>query len=53
VISGRFRLRTHEIDEILNPGDSYSVPGGIEHSVEVIEPGDVIDVFVPPREEFL
>jgi quercetin dioxygenase-like cupin family protein len=53
VVSGRMRLRTSEIDEVLGPGDSYSVPGGMEHSIEVLEPGEVIDVFVPPREDFL
>ena len=53
VMSGRMRLRTHDIDETLEPGDSYSVPGGVEHSIEVLEPGEVIDVFVPPREDFL
>jgi quercetin dioxygenase-like cupin family protein len=53
VVSGRMRLRTREIDEVLGPGDSYSVPGGMEHSIEVLEAGEVIDVFVPPREDFL
>jgi quercetin dioxygenase-like cupin family protein len=53
VMSGRMRLRTRDLDETLGPGDSYSVPGGVEHSIEVLEPGEVIDVFVPPREDFL
>lgn len=53
VLSGRYRLRTHEMDETVLPGDSYSIPAGLEHSVEVVEPGEVIDVFVPPREDYL
>jgi quercetin dioxygenase-like cupin family protein len=53
VMSGRMRLRTPDLDETLEPGDSYSVPGGVEHSIEVLEPGEVIDVFVPSREDLL
>lgn len=53
VISGRMRLRTRDLDETLGPGDSYSIPADLEHSIEVLEEGEVIDVFVPPREDFL
>lgn len=53
VLSGRMRLRTREVDEILGPGDSYSVPADVEHSIEVVDAGEVIDVFVPPREDLL
>jgi len=53
VVSGRMRLKTRDLDETLGPGDSYSVPSGVEHSIEVLETGEVIDVFVPPREDFL
>ena len=53
VISGSMRLRTRALDETLGPGDSYSVAGDVEHSIEVLEPGEVIDVFVPPREDLL
>jgi quercetin dioxygenase-like cupin family protein len=53
VLSGRYRLRTHDIDETVVAGDSYSIPGGLEHTIEVLEPGEVIDVFVPPREDYL
>jgi quercetin dioxygenase-like cupin family protein len=53
VLSGRYRLRTHELDETIVAGDSYSIPGGVEHTIEVVEPGEVIDVFVPPRDDYL
>jgi quercetin dioxygenase-like cupin family protein len=52
VLSGRIRLRFLDFDEELEPGDSYTIPAGTPHSMEVIEPGDVIDVFTPPREEY-
>jgi len=40
-------------DIILQPGDSYSIPGKVIHSFEVMEPGEVIDFFTPPRTDFL
>lgn len=53
VISGKYRIKFNNLDEVLNPGDSYSVPENIEHSWEVIEEGEVVDTFIPPREDYL
>jgi quercetin dioxygenase-like cupin family protein len=50
--SGRFRFRLGDTWRELGPGDSWCVPGGIEHEVEVIEDAIAIDVFSPPREEY-
>lgn len=53
VISGRHRLIVDGEETIIEEGDSYSIPRGVEHEVEVLESGEVIDVFVPPREKYL
>lgn len=53
VISGKYRIKYQDINEILNPGDSYSVSENVEHSWEVLEDGEVIDTFVPPRQDYL
>lgn len=64
VISGKYRLRIEHLgrqaielkqfdDAILQAGDSYSIPGNVIHSFEVLEPGEVIDFFTPPRADFL
>lgn len=56
VISGRYRLVVEAepmIDEILNAGDSYAIPRNVPHSFEVIEGGEVVDVFTPQREDYL
>ena len=53
IISGKYRIRYQNNDAILIPGDSYSIPENIEHSMEVIEAGEVIDTFSPPREDYL
>ena len=53
VISGKYRIKYDNICEILNVGDSYSIPANVEHSWEVIEDGEVIDFFTPPRQDYL
>lgn len=56
VISGKYRLIVegdNRIDVIMHPGDSYAIPGNIPHSFEVIEGGEVVDVFTPHREDYL
>lgn len=53
VVSGKYRLKSGDVDEILEPGDTYSVPGNSPHSFEVIEAGQMIDFFSPPREDYL
>lgn len=56
VVSGKYRLRMEhggKIDLILNSGDSYAIPGNTPHSFEVIEGGEVVDFFTPPREDYL
>jgi quercetin dioxygenase-like cupin family protein len=52
IISGKYRIQFGEHDEILNPGDTYSIPGGVEHTLEILEEGEVIDFFSPPREDY-
>lgn len=57
VVSGEYRLKVEladdPIDVILHAGDSYAIPGGIPHSFEVLEGGEVVDVFTPQREDYL
>jgi quercetin dioxygenase-like cupin family protein len=49
VLSGIYILRLDEVDEILTKGDFYSIPANVEHSLEIIESGEVIELFAPPR----
>ncbi|GKZ15716.1 cupin domain-containing protein [Haladaptatus sp. T7] len=53
VISGTYRLHIGDDDDLIEGGDSYSIPGGVEHSYEIIDSGEIIDVFSPPRENYL
>jgi quercetin dioxygenase-like cupin family protein len=53
VISGKYRLLFANVCEELAPGDSYSIPANVIHSLEILEPGEVVDVFTPPRADYL
>ncbi len=56
VISGQYRLIVdgdEKIDVIMKAGDTYAIPGNTPHSFEVIEGGEVVDVFTPQREDYL
>lgn len=53
ILSGKYRVRFLEFDEALGPGDSYTIPRNVEHRLEIIEAGQVVDVFTPPREDYL
>lgn len=53
VISGRYVVTVDGATREIGPGDSYSVPRDVMHTIEIIEPGEVLDIFSPPRLDYL
>ena len=53
MISGRMTFTIDGEDYDTAPGDSWSIPGNVEHSVKVHEDSVVIEVFSPVREDYL
>lgn len=53
VISGIYKLKFGGEEYLLIEGDTYSIPADVEHSIEIIEAGEVIDVFSPIRPDYL
>lgn len=52
VIRGRLRfVRGTEVFEAA-AGDSFIVPGGMEHEAAALEESEVLDFFVPSREDY-
>ena len=37
----------------LQSGDTYAIPSNQIHSFKVIEAGEVVDVFTPPRQDYI
>lgn len=52
LVSGRFRFRLGDQWQEMTAGDSWCVPGDVEHEVEVLEETVAIDIFSPPRDEY-
>lgn len=53
ILSGRVRVSVGEEKVELQSGDTYVVPANAEHSLEIIEDTEEIQVFTPIRPEFL
>jgi quercetin dioxygenase-like cupin family protein len=53
IISGKFELTISGETRWLKPGDTYIVPGGVEHGGRTGDiPARVLDIFSPVREEY-
>lgn len=53
VISGKYKLKFNGEEFSLTAGDSYSIPADVEHTIKIIEAGEVVDVFSPIRQDYL
>ena len=53
MLKGEMELRIGGERRRMGPGDVAVIPGGVEHEVWFHEDTEAIDVFAPPREDFL
>jgi quercetin dioxygenase-like cupin family protein len=53
MLKGRMEFRIDEERRVLEAGGLASIPGGVEHEGWCQEDTEVIDIFAPPREDFL
>ena len=53
VVSGKMTFTIEGKDFNAEAGDSWNIPGNIEHGVKVHEDSVVIEVFSPAREDYL
>lgn len=53
LVKGHIRLTIGEQDYDVQSGDSWCIPGNVEHGAVVIEDSVAIEVFSPVREDYL
>lgn len=53
LISGRLRLTIAGRKVEVGPGDSWFIPGGIQHSAAILADSVAIEVFSPVRQDYL
>ena len=52
LVFGRLQITIGSETRLLQPGDSYAIPGGVTHSARAEVDSLVIDVFSPPRRDY-
>ena len=53
VVYGQMEMTVgNDETKVCHQGDSYAIPGGVVHTVNVLVDTLVIDVFSPPRDEY-
>ena len=53
IVKGRMEFRIENERRVLEPGGIAAIPGGVEHEAWCHEDTEVVDIFAPPREDFL
>jgi quercetin dioxygenase-like cupin family protein len=53
VLSGRLRFRLGDVEHVVDAGASVLIAGDVPHQVEALEDSVVLDVFSPPREDWI
>lgn len=54
MVEGTMYLTIGDDERLVRPGDAYTIPGGVPHrAVGGPEGGLALDIFAPPREQYL
>lgn len=53
LVSGHIKLTIGGVEYDMLPGDSWSIPGGIEHGAYIEQDSVAVEVFAPVREDYL
>ena len=53
LVKGRIRLSIDSKEYDAKPGDSWCIPGGVEHGAAIVEDAVAVEVFSPVREDYL
>ncbi len=53
LVAGRIRLSIGTEEHEVEAGDSWCIPGGVEHGAHILEDSVAIEVFSPVRDDYL
>jgi len=53
LVQGHIRLLIGAQEHEVGPGDSWCIPGGIEHGAQSLEDSIAVEVFSPVRKDYL
>jgi quercetin dioxygenase-like cupin family protein len=52
IVRGHIRFEHPGGVFLVGPGDSFLVPGNVEHQASALEDSEVLDIFTPMREDY-
>ena len=52
VVSGQLEIIIEGVATVCLPGDSYAIPGGVEHGARFVVESIIVECFSPPREDY-
>ena len=52
LVSGHLRFTIARVEHVVHAGDSWTLPGGVEHGVTVLEDSVAVEVFSPVRDDY-
>jgi len=52
LVSGHLRFLIAGVEHVARTGDSWTIPGGVEHGVTVLKDSVAIEVFSPVRDDY-
>jgi quercetin dioxygenase-like cupin family protein len=53
VVAGALRFTVDGEERVVRPGDSWNLPSAVPHGAVALEDSVVVEVFSPPREDYL
>ena len=53
VLKGKIKYRSEEEEKIVQAGEVIHIPAGTWHEIEILEDIVVLDVFSPPKRDYL
>jgi quercetin dioxygenase-like cupin family protein len=53
LVSGNMIMTIGDEEHIVRPGDSWCIPGGVDHGARILEDSVAVEVFSPVREDYL
>ena len=53
LLQGKLRLSIGDDTFDVNPGDSWCIESGMDHSAEILEDSAAIEIFTPPRADYM
>lgn len=53
LVSGHMILTVGDDIQEIRPGDSWMIPGNVEHHAKILEDSEAIEVFAPKRDDYI